>query len=194
MEYKVHIDPGKEDCYWQYVHPGATIYINMQVLKGGDGNAGMGVRNPANEIIHNYSWKQNDEYEETSEAGGYYSVCLDNQFSRFAGKLVNLYITTFRGTIMEKYTAETEELDIGVNNFTESIKNVDQKIHMMLQYQSYSRAREGRDYQLLLENNSYIQYWSIAQCLAIVIASMIQLFSVKKFFTVDASTKSGIKA
>ena len=31
MEYKVHIDAGKEDCYWQHVHPGATIYVNMQV-------------------------------------------------------------------------------------------------------------------------------------------------------------------
>ena len=31
MEYKVHIDAGKEDCYWQYVHPDATIYVNMQV-------------------------------------------------------------------------------------------------------------------------------------------------------------------
>ena len=31
MEYKIHIDAGKEDCYWQYVHPQATIYISMQV-------------------------------------------------------------------------------------------------------------------------------------------------------------------
>lgn len=31
MEYKVHIDAGKEDCYYQYVHPSATIYVNMQV-------------------------------------------------------------------------------------------------------------------------------------------------------------------
>lgn len=31
MEYKIHVDAGKEDCYWQYVHPKATIYVNMQV-------------------------------------------------------------------------------------------------------------------------------------------------------------------
>lgn len=33
MEYKVHIDAGKEDCYYQYVHPSATIYVNMQVRR-----------------------------------------------------------------------------------------------------------------------------------------------------------------
>ena len=32
MEYKVHVDAGKEDCYWQYVHPGATLYVSYQVI------------------------------------------------------------------------------------------------------------------------------------------------------------------
>ena len=35
MEYKVHVDAGKEDCYYQYVHEGATLYVSQQVLKGG---------------------------------------------------------------------------------------------------------------------------------------------------------------
>lgn len=32
MDYKVHIDPGKEDCYFQYVNPGATFYVSFQVF------------------------------------------------------------------------------------------------------------------------------------------------------------------
>lgn len=31
MDYKVHIDAGKEDCYYQYVQPGATFYASYQV-------------------------------------------------------------------------------------------------------------------------------------------------------------------
>lgn len=31
MDYKVHVDAGKEDCYFQYVQPGATLYISFQV-------------------------------------------------------------------------------------------------------------------------------------------------------------------
>merc|ERR1712129_505159 len=41
MEYKVHVQAGKEDCYWQFVHTGATLYVSYQVLKGGDGAIGM---------------------------------------------------------------------------------------------------------------------------------------------------------
>lgn len=31
MDYKVHIDAGKEDCYFQYVNPGATFFVSFQV-------------------------------------------------------------------------------------------------------------------------------------------------------------------
>lgn len=32
MEYKVHVDAGKEDCYFQFVHAGATLYVSYQVI------------------------------------------------------------------------------------------------------------------------------------------------------------------
>lgn len=31
MDYKVHIDAGKEDCYFQYVQPGSSFYVSFQV-------------------------------------------------------------------------------------------------------------------------------------------------------------------
>lgn len=33
MDYKVHIDAGKEDCYYQYVQAGATFYVSFQVKR-----------------------------------------------------------------------------------------------------------------------------------------------------------------
>nr|XP_045605840.1 transmembrane emp24 domain-containing protein B-like [Procambarus clarkii] len=194
MEYKIHIDAGKEDCYYQYVHPGATIYINVQVLKGGDGMAGVAVRNPKGEIVHPYSWKKSTEYEEVSQAGGYYGICIDNQFSRFAAKLINFYMTTFRYDLWEKFNKELEDMDISVNNFTHSIKGVDQRIHEMLLFQSQSRAKEARDFQLLISNNQYIQYWSLAQCIAIVGAGAMQVFFLRKLFDTQVTTKSGGRA
>ncbi len=79
MEYKVHVDAAKEDCYYQYVHPGATLYVSYQVLKGGDGAIGFAVRNPAGKVVHPYQWKATSEYEQQATDGGYYSFCLDNQ-------------------------------------------------------------------------------------------------------------------
>ena len=104
----MHVDAGKEDCYYQYVHSGATLYVSYQVLKGGDGAIGFAVRDPTGKVVHPYAWKATAEYEENAAAGGYYSVCLDNQFSKFGAKLVNLYLTTFRYDEWEKFAQELQ--------------------------------------------------------------------------------------
>ena len=65
-------------------------------MRGGDGMAGFAVRHPNGQIVHPYQWRPNADYQDQSSAGGYYSVCIDNQFSRFAAKLVNLYLTVIR--------------------------------------------------------------------------------------------------
>lgn len=87
--------------------------------------AGFAVRNPAGQIVHPYQWKASSEYQDQgAPVGGYYSVCIDNQFSRFAAKLVNLYITVVRYDLWEKYTKEVEELNMNMENFTVSAKKI----------------------------------------------------------------------
>ena len=73
-----------------------TPLLFSQTLRGGDGMTGFAVRDPTGQLVHPYQWKKQSEYETTSETGGYFTSCIDNQFSRFAGKLVNMYLTTFR--------------------------------------------------------------------------------------------------
>nr|CAG4644190.1 EOG090X0AV2 [Lepidurus arcticus] len=187
MEYKVHVDPGKEECYYQSVQAGATIYVSFQVLRGGDGMAGFAVRNPQGQLVHPYQWKPASEYQEVSPIGGYYAICVDNQFSRFAAKLVNLYMTTFRYDQWEKYTQELKDADIGVESFTSTLSGVDKRVQEMLQYQQLSRGREARDFNILEANNGYVQYWSLAQCSVIILATTVQVYFVKKLF----ETKSG---
>jgi len=182
MDYKVHIDAGKEDCYYQYVHPGSTLYVAFQVLRGGDGQAGFAVRHPNGQIVHPYVWKAQSDYQETSSAGGYYGVCIDNQFSRFASKLVNIYITTFRYDEWEKYTKELETLDISVQNFTGIISGVDQRIGSVLQLLHKSRAHESRDAAMLEDSLAYVSFWSITQCLVIIATTSVQVYFVRKLF------------
>lgn len=93
----------------------------LQVVRGGDGMAGFAVRNPNNEIVHPYQWQQSSEYTDQNSAGGYYAVCIDNQFSRFTGKLVNLYITVIKYDEWDQYAKELEELHLNIQNFTVSL-------------------------------------------------------------------------
>lgn len=70
--------------------------------------------------MHPYQWQQSSDFSDSQAMGGYYAVCIDNQFSRFAGKLVNLYLTVIRYDEWDKFTKEIEELNVNMNNFTVS--------------------------------------------------------------------------
>ncbi|KOC62562.1 Transmembrane emp24 domain-containing protein 5 [Habropoda laboriosa] len=190
LDYKVHIDAGKEDCYFQYVNAGATFYVNFQVVRGGDGKAGFVVRNPEGLIVHMYQWLPNSDYQEIVKNAGYYCICINNQFSRFASKLVNLYITVIRYDEWNNYSRELEELNLSVENFTTAIINVERNINEMLQTQHLSRSKEARDLNLLLDNNFYVQTWSIAQIIAIMVTTTIQVYFVRKLFEVKPSRYS----
>jgi len=194
MEYKVHVDAGKEDCYWQYVHPGATLYVSYQVLKGGDGGIGFAVRNPQQKVVHPYAWKANSEYEENTSAGGYYAVCLDNQFSKFSAKLVNLYLTTFRYDEWEKYSEELKDMDVTVENFTHALKSVDQRIQIMRQFQTMSRGAEARDFNLIKDNFNYVQHWSIVQCVIVFLCGFVQVYFVRHLFDEPKGKKGASSA
>lgn len=93
---------------------------NQQVIRGGDGMAGFAVRHPDGRVVKPYQWQPSAEYTEQAAVGGYYAICLDNQFSRFAGKLVNIYITVIKYEEWAKYAKEIEGLQLNIQNFTVS--------------------------------------------------------------------------
>lgn len=187
MDYKVHIDPGKEDCYYQYVNPSATFYVSFQVLRGGDGMAGFAVRHPNGQLVLPYQWRASADYQDQQSTGGYYQVCVDNQFSRFADKLVNLYMTVIRYDQWDLYAKELEELNLSVENFTTSIQSVERNINEMLQYQNHMRGMEGRHLNLLTDNNAYVLRWSLIQIFVVVVTTVIQVYFVRKLFDVKST-------
>ena len=171
----MHVDAGKEDCYYQYVHSGATLYVSYQVLRGGDGAIGFAVKKPDGKTVHPYQWKASSEYEEQTATDGYYAVCLDNQFSKFSAKLVNLYLTTFRYDEWEKFAQELQDMDVTVQNFTETLSNVDKRVQIMRQFQQLSRGLESRDMNLLSANLSYVGTWSLVQCVVVILSGVMQV-------------------
>ncbi|XP_076648657.1 transmembrane emp24 domain-containing protein 5 [Halictus rubicundus] len=192
--YKVQIDAGKEDCYFQYASAGADFYVHFQVIRGGDGKAGLAVRDPLGELVHPYLWLPNSAYKDTVKTAGYYCICMDNTFSRFASRLVNLYISVIKYDEWDKYSKELEDLNVSVDNFTRSISFVERNVNEMFQTQYLSRGSEERDYNLLLDNNFYVQMWSITQITVIIITTTIQIYFVRKLFEVKPSkfSRAGI--
>lgn len=65
-----------------------------------------------------------------------------------------------------------------------SIQTVERNINEMLQFQNHMRGMEGRHYNLLVDNNSYVLRWSVIQILVIFITTTVQVYFVRKLFDV----------
>jgi len=69
---------------------------------------------------------------------------------------------------------------------------VDQRVGQILQFQQHSRARESRDFALLEDNQSYVSFWSVIQCVVVMATSSFQVYFVRKLF--DTSSKGKARA
>ncbi|CAN7987353.1 hypothetical protein HPB47_024358 [Ixodes persulcatus] len=189
FEFKLHVDAGKEECFYQNVEAGASVYVAYQVLRGGDGQAGFAVRHPNGQHVLPYQWRPSAEYEETSATTtGFYQLCIDNSMSHFAAKLVSLYFNSFKRDKWESYVQEIEALGVTVNNFTDVLQKVDGQVGEMLKYQDQNRRHMAKDWYIVDGNNRYVQYWSLAQCAIVVLTSTIQVYFVRKLFEVKNVT------
>jgi len=120
-------------------------------------------------------------------------MCIDNTLSRFASKLVSMYVAAFKRDEWEKYIDELNGQEVTVGNFTQSLANVDQNIGVMLKALDHSRKQMSHDWYLVEGNHSYVQNWSIVQCLVIIVSSVTQVFFVKKFFLDNDNTGGKFK-
>ena len=84
---------------------------------------------------------------------GYYSLCIDNTASRFASKLVSLYVASFKRDEWEKYIQELTDAEVTVGNFTNSLRNVDNNIATMIKSLDHSRRINSHDWYLVDGNN-----------------------------------------
>lgn len=76
------------------------------------------VLHPNGTIVHSYEKKQSSSYADEKSIGGYYHFCIDNQYSRYAGKLVELYVSSMKIDGWQKIEKELEALHLNVQNFT----------------------------------------------------------------------------
>lgn len=194
-EFKIHVDAGREDCFFQMVQKQASLYVAFQVMRGGDSKAGFVVRYPDGQFLLPYQWSESADVDETSvNQEGYYQFCIDNSASRFVPKLVSLYVASFKRDEWESFIGELSGYEVTVANVTSSLAKVDENIGSMIKALDHSRRQNTHDMYLLEANNYYVSFWSMVNCAVIMSSSVIQVYFVKKLFLDDENYKGRPRA
>ncbi len=89
--------------------------------------AGFAVQHPDNRLVHPYRVQQTSSYADDKSTGGYYSFCIDNQYSKYSPKTVELYISSMKIDGWQKIEKELQDLHLNVQNFT-VCKNIIEKL------------------------------------------------------------------
>ncbi|KPM02307.1 transmembrane emp24 domain-containing protein 1-like protein [Sarcoptes scabiei] len=194
-EFKIHIDAGKEDCFYQYIEAGSSLYIAFQVVRGGDSMAGFYVNGPTNQPIMPYQWKQHAEIDDSNVLQtGYYSLCIDNKPSSFHSKLVSLYLASLKRDEWDKYIKELSDSDVSVSNVTSMLRNVQLNINEVVKKLEHSRQKHTYDLYLADSNNRYVQNWSLIHCVVVIACSIVQVIFVRKLFESNEFKKGKVRA
>jgi len=181
-EFKIEVTAGREECFYQSIKQGATFLVTFQVLRGADRNIDVVIRRPDGSILASHLWVHEGNTEEVIDMPGVHSVCIDNSFSRFSSKLVYVYIITYSLREWQQFSEQMESFDGSVGNSTQSLWVVDKNVNSILRSQAMSRQSVVADWYLISGNNSFIQRWSIAMCVVVMISSGVQTYFIRKLF------------
>ncbi|XP_061162354.1 transmembrane emp24 domain-containing protein 6-like [Saccostrea echinata] len=187
-EFKVDVKAGKEECFVQKVAQGANLYVQFEVLRGGDRSINVVLIDPHYQIIQHLPYQTDGKIDHVAVMYGAYQLCFDNTASRFAGKLVYIYIVTYVTEEWTKYLEEIQSVSASVNNFTGALAGVQTSIEQMKLHQTESRMHVIKDWYLVTGNNKYVMYWSIFQMCVVLFTGVFQVFCLRRLFRVQSVT------
>ncbi|XP_069114722.1 transmembrane emp24 domain-containing protein 6-like isoform X2 [Argopecten irradians] len=189
-EFKIEVPAGGEECFHQKVAEGANLHMSFEVLRGADRLVDVFFKDPSFLTLSSSIAQTTGQFDLPTRIPGVYTICLDNQFSRMASKLVYVYLITFVPAEWTKYVQEIEDMNMAVSNFTHSISIVQKSLEEAKLHQASSRMNVVKDWYLILGNNSFIVKWSIAQICVVIFSSVFTVYFVRRLFKIPNVTPS----
>lgn len=192
-EITISVDPGREDCFFQFIRQGNIIDFDYQVIDGGHGDLDITFHlvDPTGRIlVADYKKSENTHRSEASVRGDY-KFCFDNTFSSYNSKTVffELIVETddddswgsedslhFESMSSEQIY-ELQFLDL--QDIMNIIKNHLSKVRHM---QDLIKSTEARDRNIAEENYFKVNTYSFLQLILMMVVGLIQVVMVKSLF------------
>jgi len=177
----MQIEPRTTECFkYKSQRPGEDFTFEFVVTRGGLLDIQFRIVNPFGAVLHSelHFFPEGEEFVKTirSEAGGEYSLCFDNEMSRWTAKVVKFEITTESSPSQQASSSET------LKPLERSARNIKRELERVLKEQKYLRVREQthRDTQ----ENTYtrVYLFSTLESCVLIGMTVFQIFYMKKWF------------
>ncbi|KAI0220129.1 Transmembrane emp24 domain-containing protein 1 [Lamellibrachia satsuma] len=189
-EFKMEVPAGSRECFYQSMKTDAFLQVAFHVLRGADLNVDFAIMKPDGSILREFTWTSEGTANEKIEQEGVYALCIDNTISRFSGKLVDLYLSTYVVSDWHAFGRSVEEFTISVKTVRTSLDNVRNFLSQSRTMQAVSKQHQTTDWYNIRSNNAYVSRWSVFTCVVIVVTSCVQVYFVRRLFSTSNVTPS----
>lgn len=163
--------------------------IEYQVIAGAGMDVDFNILSPQRiHLVSEYRRSDGVHMVEPTEEGDY-QICFDNTFSRFSEKIV--FFEVILDSPSNDAGADDEWAGLGesenileykLEDIRESIESVHRRLERSRQMQTFLRAFEARDRNLLEDNLWRVSFWSCVNLMVMLSVALTQVFTVRRLF------------
>ncbi|XP_029378206.1 transmembrane emp24 domain-containing protein 6-like [Echeneis naucrates] len=188
--FAVEVPAAQMECFWHFAHQSGTFYLMFMVqrLTGMANNHRLfvTVNSPHGALVSS----QNEavgQMKFQTEVTGFYRLCFGNRNNQFGAARVYLnFGVIYEGSEESESEMEGEEvLNSTLAGIQERVQKIQIQIFHMWRHYNFARMRKGKDHYVLLDNLSYVDWWSAAQSLLVLLSGFLQLHVLKRLFHTD---------
>ncbi|CAF0852626.1 unnamed protein product [Adineta ricciae] len=208
--FRIVISHTTDECFYLEAKLHDTIHVVYQVLKGGDSKIRAIIIDPVHNITYFNPKNEFGWYDEEAAkvAGkeyicrrishmfqpkclqGTYQICFKNE-QYFATKYLYIGVLAVHkdrvyeasvNSEKEKRANETAVLDEFSTTIMTSLNDISGTLYRLTAYQTVARVQDIHDLYWVEANESYVQSWAICQIIAMILCSIIQVFSIRRLF------------
>lgn len=184
--YLISLDAGVDnECYHERVPVGTKLGFSFEVIEGGFYDVDVEIRDPNNMILHQDDRASNGKFTIEANVDGAYQFCFSNKRTSYTPKIIIFDID--RSNAAKSSHQPVDEND---KEASEMAKLNDMVGNLMLATISarhdvrYLTARDKTHRKVSENTNSTIVYWSGLEFILLLVATLGQVWYLKRFFEV----------
>lgn len=173
------------ECFYEDLVENIECSLEYAPITGADPRIDVYVQSPEGEYIYKEAKKDYDLHKFKVPANGTYTICFSNVFDFSIGENL-VYFDLIKGDEFSVgYEGNGDGTSTALTHFEKSFVTIHENFNLIERYQNYYRLREANGRVAAEYLSQRVQWWSIGQSFVIVMVGVVQVFVLRRFFTVS---------
>jgi len=195
-EITVHVDAGKEECFFETVIKGNTLTVEYQVIDGGSTqmselDINFRIMNPRGQPLIAEFKKSDGAHSQRVEELGDYKICFDNKFSYVSSKTVYFEMINenededyddLAGIFDDDEEEDSEYYEVQVTDIEGKLKKIKEDIVKARHLQDLIRVTDLKDRTIMEHNFERVNVMSCLYVFVLIAAGLCQVVLVRSLF------------